>query len=1027
MATQQELRNVGQSSANIQRTQQVQARALEQYKERYKGQQEMIRQEIEEREKELERLNIRKEGDFGKRVKAETIKEIALLKGELEVYREAQSKTARGQLVQVSDAIASAYAKTTPDYQRASYSLKKVIARQKGESEVTKELSKKYNVDFLKAQKIKKELREIPEKTYTVYNVSDIEKTEYIKTADIKPQKLQGEIYSDQLGMFIAPSPTGYGATGYQRIPTPAEQVKIDLASQQGSLAGVIDIAERKIVTPVMESKPVQFAMKPFKIKFLPVQDTSSKWKLISLGEAVYDVREGFRYAGEKAMEQWSEVSQKAFQRAESSEGKKKTAYSLLGYATMGAGYGARASPTIAQYSLLGGIGGSAMDLTALEHEKTLVPELTEKELSTQYSLYQKEYAKAEKDLKEGYTLEPKLSKTEFDKKYKEQVSSSVLTGIRREQVIPFFIFAGSVASKTIRYLKQPEARVVKIKAPRSSLRTKETIGEDINIAGQKGVYFRGQRLIQLSKAGRRTEVISKWKGILNRNLGTNFEPFYRGVPYQQPQRYIETVEWFKDYGYSEKAARSILRYEAPVVRTMELREGYVWLSEGGKKATKEFVFLTKQPTIVIDKKLGIKTRGAKTIKTLVNIKQEITDKGYLISEKTTVSLPVDKSGRFIYKTEYGISYPKIKDISYSISKSKGIVTKGKAYIKFGSNKDMKIYESFLTEDIKTVSFSKQLIPKESAIRVDTGRTTILTGRDLSATKLKRVTQIKKTPFSKTFFKEEKIYFPDEIKATRSTGYESQKLVPLEESLQIQLKSVPVQDIGLKTYSRSLNRELLDTGFNLKFENLEQGALASIKMQSQIKTFDDIKSFNLQPTEIKSDILTIQKVSPKIQQQLVQQQEMNLELIQEPVFQKRSELPQQPDVFTSEIQKIESPIKTAMKKIAKMKPEKFGVFVRKAGKDISIGTFGTLGKAKKELTETLRTTLRASGYITKDQKKIKAKELGLFGASFRPSFKDPFRVVERKTKRLKKGSRETTEIIGFRRSKSKKRSKLFKI
>ena len=100
--------------------------------------------------------------------------------------------------------------------------------------------------------------------------------------------------------------------------------------------------------------------------------------------------------------------------------------------------------------------------------------------------------------------------------------------------------------------------------------------------------------------------------------------------------------------------------------------------------------------------------------------------------------------------------------------------------------------------------------------------------------------------------------------------------------------------------------------------------------------------------------------------------------------------------------------------------DKFEVFVMKLGKDIKLEEdFATLGRAKKELVGKLRGTLRASGFITKGGKKIKAGELRLFGREFRPSKKDPFRIVERKERRIKKGTGEIGEILAFRGSKRK--------
>ena len=47
-------------------------------------------------------------------------------------------------------------------------------------------------------------------------------------------QDKQKESYDARTGMFISPSPTGYGSTGYMRPPTPSEKIKIEKAMEKG-------------------------------------------------------------------------------------------------------------------------------------------------------------------------------------------------------------------------------------------------------------------------------------------------------------------------------------------------------------------------------------------------------------------------------------------------------------------------------------------------------------------------------------------------------------------------------------------------------------------------------------------------------------------------------------------------------------------------------------------------------------------------------------------------------------------------
>ena len=112
-----------------------------------------------------------------------------------------------------------------------------------------------------------------------------------------------------------------------------------------------------------------------------------------------------------------------------------------------------------------------------------------------------------------------------------------------------------------------------------------------------------------------------------------------------------------------------------------------------------------------------------------------------------------------------------------------------------------------------------------------------------------------------------------------------------------------------------------------------------------------------------------------------------------------------------------------------MKPDSFEVFVKKFGKDVSIGFYPTKEKAKEELITKLKTTIRAGGFIERGGKKIPFGELGILGGEFRPGKKDIFRVIQRKEKRLGM-KQETKEIQYFRKSSSKKtkgRKNLFRL
>lgn len=94
----------------------------------------------------------------------------------------------------------------------------------------------------------------------------------------------------------------------------------------------------------------------------------------------------------------------------------------------------------------------------------------------------------------------------------------------------------------------------------------------------------------------------------------------------------------------------------------------------------------------------------------------------------------------------------------------------------------------------------------------------------------------------------------------------------------------------------------------------------------------------------------------------------------------------------------------------------FKVFARKAGKDIEIGKSETLSGASKILRTNLKTTLRASGFITSGGEKVR---VNLGGAEFRAAKRDPLRIVQKRGFRL--GTR--SEVSEIKRSKRKRGKK----
>jgi hypothetical protein len=100
------------------------------------------------------------------------------------------------------------------------------------------------------------------------------------------------------------------------------------------------------------------------------------------------------------------------------------------------------------------------------------------------------------------------------------------------------------------------------------------------------------------------------------------------------------------------------------------------------------------------------------------------------------------------------------------------------------------------------------------------------------------------------------------------------------------------------------------------------------------------------------------------------------------------------------------------------KGELFKVFAKKGEKDIVIAKAKTEAEAFEKLKKKLKGTLRASGYVEKGGKKIAPPIL--LNGEFRRSKRDEFRVVEKKAKRLRKGT-TGKEVQYFRALESTKK------
>lgn len=216
----------------------------------------------------------------------------------------------------------------------------------------------------------------------------------------------------------------------------------------------------------------------------------------------------------------------------------------------------------------------------------------------------------------------------------------------------------------------------------------------------------------------------------------------------------------------------------------------------------------------------------------------------------------------------------------------------------------------------------------------------------------------------------------------------------------------------------------LDTGVKTKIDTgLKLKPFSTERLETETKTSELLK----QPVKVQTKLG--EAVKQKEEQRLIQP--LKTMLKQRQVQKQALKLKQALQLKTKTKTKpridiggggFDSGLGKALTKVKELKPSEFEVFVKKFGKDVSIGLYPTKREARKELLGKLKTTIRAGGFIEEKGKKIPFTQLGIKSPEFRPGKKDIFRVIQRKEKRLgMKG--ETEEIQFFRKTKGNKGGK----
>lgn len=306
--------------------------------------------------------------------------------------------------------------------------------------------------------------------------------------------------------------------------------------------------------------------------------------------------------------------------------------------------------------------------------------------------------------------------------------------------------------------------------------------------------------------------------------------------------------------------------------------------------------------------------------------------------------------------------------------------------------------------------------------------------RELGLTFVKRATEpdksfivqpanVKKTPFSVTFA-EEFGTKPSLNLKTIQKGITKQSLPPSRTKVLEEVK--PVQVVTQK-------QEPIQLPSTIQPQKQEVSGLQKVWEEQGLGVGSGLKQALEQETRQRERQIGIVKPSESIISKEVQKERQGLKEILKLRQQTKQTEAQLQKTFQKNLLKGKSPLKEVfpkivpptnlfarVKNIMKETPQKFEAIGFRFGKEKKLGTFGTQSEAESTLSKFLKGTLGASGFLTAGGKKIKAKELNLLGeGEFRVSKRSPFVIVEKKQKRLRKGT-TGKEIQYFKKKKKSK-------
>lgn len=474
----------------------------------------------------------------------------------------------------------------------------------------------------------------------------------------------------------------------------------------------------------------------------------------------------------------------------------------------------------------------------------------------------------------------------------------------------------GAILGKqAIKYLNKQTVKAIKVSSPQPTLKASETIRTDLNIITDKGVIdkavYKNQQLMKIGIEGKRTITSRVWRDAiksasnkLGLGLKEDFLAVYKGVPYAQQGKEITFQSFRGGYGYktpsvyqkelallkktyklSNFKATQTLQYTAPKVIETELLKGEVLVKGGTSTGT--ITYLTKQPVIEIDKLLGIKTRGARTVKQIDTFKRYTIENAhsgrYIFEDKKTVIKLLKRGNSPATKVSLGNEYTFSKGGTSQSYKGYESLGKNSNNLEFFKEINYKIdvsqpyLRTGLKQDIKP--YIKNKINKQTFyfwVGEDKQRVIALNKEIDKRTKIfsSPLSKNKRTPLWKTF-KEEEIKIPElkniikkldnNFKLTSSSSSVSlsstqsskssldtalrQPTTPPSISLKSQIKNITkleakstsISGLGISAISFTGLKNNVSLKNNLKFNN---------RLKNMLKEDYQIKNANKQTTSL---------------------------------------------------------------------------------------------------------------------------------------------------------------------------------